>query len=298
MVSSNAKVDFKMDYLVVRTLDETRRVHISEVGVLMLESTAISITAYALCELLDHKVKVIFCDQQRNPCGELIPCSGSHDSTAKIRQQIAWSSAHKEAVWTEIIRAKIRNQRDVLIHWARPQPELLTQYLLQLQPGDASNREGHAAKVYFNALFGMEFARALSTPENAALDYGYGLILSAINREVAAAGYLKQIGIFHDNVFNAYNLGCDLMEPLRPMIDNAVMKMQPQSFEKEQKRYCLARIRSANINYSFQQKQVSFTPNLQKEGATRCSMGQFCNLTKKMDSSFVSKLESKGGKSG
>lgn len=195
VVSSNAKVDFKMDYLVVRTLDEVRRVHISEIGVLMLESTAISITAYALCELLNHKVKVIFCDQQRNPCGELIPCSGSHDSTAKIRQQISWPFAHKEAVWTEIVREKIRNQRDVLLHWARPQAELLTQYLSQLQPGDASNREGHAAKVYFNALFGMEFARALSTPENAALNYGYGLILSAINREISAAGYLTQIAV-------------------------------------------------------------------------------------------------------
>ena len=51
VVSSNAKVDFKMDYIVVRMLEDTRRVHISEIGVLMLESTAISITAYALCEL-------------------------------------------------------------------------------------------------------------------------------------------------------------------------------------------------------------------------------------------------------
>lgn len=248
VVSSNAKVDYKMDYLVVRTLDETRRVHIGEIGVLMLESTAISITAYALCELLNHKVKVIFCDQQRNPCGELIPCNGSHDSTAKIRQQIAWTSAHKEAVWTEIIRAKIRNQRDVLIHWARPQAELLTQYLSQLQPGDASNREGHAAKVYFNALFGMEFTRALSTPENAALNYGYGLVLSAINREISAAGYLTQIGIFHDNVFNAYNLGCDLMEPLRPMIDHAVMKMQPLAFEKDEK-HALVRLLQTEVSF-------------------------------------------------
>lgn len=57
VVASNAKVDYKMDYLVVRTLDETRRVHISEIAVLMLESTAVSLTAYAVCELLAHKVK-------------------------------------------------------------------------------------------------------------------------------------------------------------------------------------------------------------------------------------------------
>jgi len=235
VVSSNAKVDYKMDYIVVRTLDENRRVHISEIGVLMLESTAISITAYALCELLSHKVKVIFCDKQRNPYGELFPCSGSHDSTAKIRQQMAWSRESKESVWTEIIRAKIRNQRNVLLYWKKPQADLLTGYLEQLQLGDATNREGHAAKVYFNALFGMEFSRALSTPENAALNYGYGLILSAVNREISASGYLTQLGIFHDNVYNAFNLGCDLMEPLRPLIDHAVMKMQPQQFEKEEK---------------------------------------------------------------
>ncbi len=268
VVTSNAKVDFKMDYIVVRTLEETRRVHISEIGVLMLESTAISITAYAMCELLSHKVKVIFCDQQRNPYGELIPCSGSHDSTAKIRQQIGWTKAHKEAVWTEIIRAKIRNQRNVLLHWERPQAELLTQYLSQLQPGDTTNREGHAAKVYFNALFGTEFSRALSTPENAALNYGYGLILSAINREISAAGYLTQLGIFHDNVFNAYNLGCDLMEPLRPLVDNAVMKIQPVSFEKEEK-HTLIRLLQTEVTFDGKHQVLLYALRLYCAGIFR-----------------------------
>lgn len=236
VVSSNAKVDYKMDYLVVRTLDETKRVHISEIAVLMLESTAVSLTAYAVCELLAHKVKVIFCDKQRNPFAEVLPTFGSHDSTAKIRQQISWKQNTRQSVWTEIIRAKIRNQRDVLLWQEKPQAALLTGYLRQLQQGDATNREGHAAKVYFNALFGMEFSRALPCPVNAALNYGYGLILSAINREICAAGYLTQLGIFHDNTFNPYNLGCDLMEPLRPLVDRAVVEMNPETFEKEQKR--------------------------------------------------------------
>ena len=257
-----------MDYLVVRTLDDTRRVHISEVGVLMLESTAISITAYAFCELLAHKVKVIFCDHKRNPYGELLPCSGSHDSTAKIRQQIGWAAQHKENVWTEIIRAKIRNQRDVLLHWKRPQASLLTEYLSQIQPGDSTNREGHAAKVYFNALFGMEFSRTLSLPENAALDYGYGLILSAINREISAAGYLTQLGIFHDNVFNAYNLGCDLMEPLRPLIDNAVMNMNPQTFEKEEK-HTLVRLLHADVTFDGKRHVLLYALRLYCAGVFR-----------------------------
>ena len=246
VVSSNAKVDYKMDYLVIRTLEDTRRVHISEIAVLMLESTAISVTAYALCELLARKVKVIFCDKQRNPYGELLPCSGSHDSNAKIRQQIGWKQEIRQAVWTEIIREKIRRQRDVLIHHEKPQADLLTGYLQDIQLGDATNREGHAAKVYFNALFGMEFSRALPNSINAALNYGYGLILSAINREISAAGYLTQLGIFHDNTFNAYNLGCDLMEPIRPLIDHAVVQMKPEVFDKAEK-HTLVRLLNTQV---------------------------------------------------
>ena len=119
VVSSNAKVDYKLDYLVVRTLDEVKRVHLSEVGVLMLESTAISITSYLLCELLRRKIKVIFCDQERNPCGELVPTWGSHDSSARIRQQIQWLPGICQQVWTDIVREKLRRQRDHLLRLYR-----------------------------------------------------------------------------------------------------------------------------------------------------------------------------------
>lgn len=92
--------------------------------------------------------------------------------------------------------------------------------------------------MYFNALFGIEFSRALSLLENAALNYGYSLILSALNREIAAAGYLTQLG--------TYNLGCDLMEPLRLLINNAVVDMLPQSFEKEEK-HALVRLLHVDV---------------------------------------------------
>ena len=76
VVASNAKLDYKLGYLVVRTVEEVKRVHLSEIGVLMLENTAISLTAYLMCELIQRKVKVIFCDHERNPY-ETLDC-GAH----------------------------------------------------------------------------------------------------------------------------------------------------------------------------------------------------------------------------
>ena len=101
--------------------------------------------------------------------------------------------------------------------------------------GDVTNREGHSAKVYFNALFGMKFTRTADIPINAALNYGYGLLLSACNREIVTNGYITQLALFHDNMFNPFNFGSDLMEPFRILVDQCVYFLKPEKFEHEEK---------------------------------------------------------------
>ena len=236
VITGNAKLDYKMDYMVVRKADITTRIYIGEIGLLLIESTAVSLTTMLLSELTKHKVKVVFCDEKHNPQTELMAYYGSHDTSVKVRNQIGWSSDIKEMVWTEIVSEKIRQQKLHLIdQGCMPQAELLDQYLQEIEFGDKTNREGHAAKVYFNALFGMDFTRNKECAINAALNYGYGILLSYFNREVIANGYITQLGLFHDNMFNQFNLSSDLMEPFRILVDRLTMDMQPQKFEKEEK---------------------------------------------------------------
>ncbi len=247
LISSCAKLDYKLDYLVVRSFDDIRRIHISEISVLIIESTAVSLTSYLLCELIRHKVKIIFCNHERNPCSELLPCYGSHDASSRLRQQIQWSQTARQEIWTEIIRRKIYNQSALLAYRKLPQYTLLEKYINELQPGDATNREGHAAKVYFNALWGKDFSRSQDNYINAALNYGYSLLLSAINREITAAGYSTQLGINHNNTFNHFNLSCDFIEPLRPLVDAAVTEISEPKFEREEKMQIAALLNSQVI---------------------------------------------------
>lgn len=234
VVSSSAKLDYQLGYLVVRK-ENVLKIHISEIGMLMIESTAVSMTAALLSELTKKKIKVILCDEKRNPSSELIPYYGSHDTSAKIRNQIGWSDNIKAAVWTEIVAEKIRKQAEHLVYWNKSEADMLYRYIEEIEYGDSTNREGHAAKVYFNAIFGMDFTRTADTSINAALNYGYGIILSTFNREVVANGYITQIGLFHDNMFNQFNLGSDLMEPYRILVDFQVKRVQPLKFEHEEK---------------------------------------------------------------
>lgn len=235
VISNRAKLDLQMGYMVVRG-EETVKIHLGEIGTLMVENTAVSLTVSLLAELTKRKVKVIFCDEKRNPSSELISLYGSHDTSNKVRKQIAWKEQTKEAVWTEIVTEKIRKQEKLLeILEKGEEADLLTSYLQEMQWNDATNREGHAAKVYFNALFGMDFTRTADTSTNAALNYGYSIILSAFNREVTSGGYMTQLGLFHDNMFNAFNFSSDLMEPFRILVDQMVVKMNLSKFEHEEK---------------------------------------------------------------
>ena len=59
--------------------------------------------------------------------------------------------------------------------------------------------------------------------------------MSAVNREIVANGYLTQIGLFHDNMFNTFNLGSDLMEPFRVLVDRKVYQLRPNKFEHDEK---------------------------------------------------------------
>lgn len=238
VISSNAKLDYQIGYMVVRG-EKTTKIHLNEIGMLIVESTAVSMTSYLLSELMKNKIKVVFCDEKRNPCSELVSYYGSHDTSSKIREQIEWTKDDKDHIWTEIVSEKIKQQALMLQRYQKEEANMLFEYMEEVEFGDITNREGHAAKVYFNTLFGKKFTRTDENPINAALNYGYGIILSIFNREIVSSGYLTQIGLFHDNMFNQFNLSSDLMEPFRPLVDQLVVELKPEKFETEEKRKML-----------------------------------------------------------
>ena len=206
VISKGSKLDYRMGYLVVRSA-ETRKIRLSEIHTLIVETTAVSLTAALLEELVKSKVKVIFCDEHRNPSSELIPYYGAHNTSLKVKGQTQWSRDLKDEIWKLIVKEKIYQQA---LHLEAndkcKEADILRDYRDNVLPGDKTNREGHAAKVYFNALFGMDFKRTSDCNLNSALDYGYSIILSLFNREIVAAGYITQIGLFHDNMYNHFNL--------------------------------------------------------------------------------------------
>ena len=233
IVKNRCKLSYKNDYMLIISDGSEKALHISEIGTLIIENTAVNLTAYLLCELARYKVKIIFCDHQRNPYSEIIPYYGAHNASKQMRRQSQWSQSTKDCIWQRIITQKIIKQAQVVYKKTANQTtcEILMNFATSVLPGDTTNREAHAAKLYFKELFGPQFSRDSSSDINAALNYGYAILLSAFNREITAAGYSTTMGVNHCNEYNPFNLTCDLMEPFRPVVDREVYKCRSFAFD-------------------------------------------------------------------
>ena len=235
VIRERAKLDYSLNFMTVRQEAGVRKISLGEIYMVIVENTAVSLTAVLLNELVKNKIKVVFCDEKRNPSSELIQYYGSHDTSLKYKNQLEWSKESKERIWTRIVYEKSFNQMQFLKKLNKEEYRLLKQYLSELEWNDSTNREGFAAKVYFNALYGMDFSRNKECFINAALDYGYSIILSAFNREIVATGYFTQLGLCHRNPFNKFNLSSDFMEPFRILVDEEVYNLEGTEFTKDHK---------------------------------------------------------------
>lgn len=222
VIEKPCKLAYKNNYLLIRA-EEDSLIFIPEIDMIIINTQQIIFTGIIICELIKNKVKIVFCDEKHNPHAELVGYYTCFNTSKKVLKQVNWKNDVKQVIFTKIIEQKIKNQSNFLKHIGKTnESNLLESYIRDLKMNDLTNREGHSAKVFFNALFGLDFTRESADFRNSALNYGYSILLSYVNREIVKNGYITQLGIHHCNEYNNFNLSCDLMEPFRVIIDEFV----------------------------------------------------------------------------
>lgn len=199
-------------------------VPIEQVARVIIAKPSVMISAALLVELSSRHISVLMCDDRYMPACEVTGMGLHNESAGLLMDQINWEQEQKDAAWSVIVNAKIKMQARLLNRLGLKPSTDLTVYINGVQPGDPTNREAMAARVYFSALFGKGFHRNAGGNINSALNYGYAILLSAFSRIVAMHGYHNGLGIHHCKRDNRFNLACDLMEPFRPFVDAAVWK--------------------------------------------------------------------------
>ena len=188
----------------------------------LLENQETSITLPLLNALAESEVQVVICNGKGMPSAMIQGMNNNNLQGETLRNQIACGEALKKQLWRQVVEAKIKNQAS-LLNSIGEEGNVLKPFYMNVRSGDADNREGIAARIYFQHLFGDGFVRNRDEPGiNALLNYGYAILRAATCRAIVSSGLLPAIGIHHHNRSNAYPLADDLMEPFRPFVDGVV----------------------------------------------------------------------------
>lgn len=202
--------------------DEKQTAPIEDVGIVLLENQQTSITLPLLNALADNEVQVVICNSKGMPNVMIQSMDSNNLQGETLRNQIACGEVLKKQLWKQVIEAKIRNQASLLDSIGE-NGNVLKPFYSNVKSGDTDNREGIAARIYFQYLFGDGFLRDRNAIGiNALLNYGYSILRAATCRAIVSSGLLPAIGIHHHNRSNVFPLADDLMEPFRPFVDDVV----------------------------------------------------------------------------
>ncbi|MFN8649721.1 type II CRISPR-associated endonuclease Cas1 [Streptococcus sp.] len=275
-VNQSEKMHLKLDNLVVKKHGEEFVIPLSDISMIVAEGGDTIVTLRLLSALSKYNIALIVCDNEHLPTGIFHSQNGHFRAYKKLQNQIGWTQDQKDKMWQIVTYFKINNQQDVLSMFEKniEAIQLLADYKDHVELGDRTNREGHAAKVYFNELFGKQFTRVTQQETdviNAGLNYGYAIMRAQMARIVSGYGLNGLLGIFHKNEYNQFNLVDDLMEPFRQIVDVWVYQnLRNQEYLKYEYRLQLTNLLNAKIKYGKEVCTVTGAMDKYVKGFIKC----------------------------
>ena len=242
IIMKSEKLHFKDNQLIIDKDESSIKVPLEDISYILIEDSSTILTTRLLAELGKNAISLIVCDEKFEPTSIMYPYNYHFKQLDVFSHQLEIDDSIKNEFWNQIVKRKIENSIRVLEMTSKEEFPIskLTEYINEITDGDSKNREGLAAKMYFRSLFESDFIRFYDDNVNAALNYGYTIIASAIIRNLAVYGLNTYLGIHHSSKINNFNLAYDFLEPYRSVVDKFVYDNKddivlPLSFEFRKK---------------------------------------------------------------
>lgn len=219
--------------LVKRDGQVVGQVPCEDIGLVLVDQPQTTYSHALLAQLAESDAALVVCGRNHLPVAVLLPLADHTQVVWRIADQLAVSRPLRKQLWRQLIRAKIRGQAENLAPDCPARSKLLD-YARMVRSGDASNLEAQAARVYWQHWLPEEAFRRDADADglNSLLNYGYSVVRAAIARAIVAAGLLPSLGLHHSNRSNAFCLADDLIEPLRPLVDDRARELYRQGYDE------------------------------------------------------------------
>jgi CRISPR-associated protein Cas1 len=186
-----------------------------------------------MSSLAESDAALVVCGSNHLPNAVLLPLADHSQVVWRVNDQIGASRPLRKQLWKQLVQAKIRAQAANLTNESAARSKLLDM-AGQVRSGDPKNMEAQAARVYWLHFLPEETFRRDRDAEglNSLLNYGYAVLRAAVARSLVGSGLVPAIGLHHSNRANSFCLADDLMEPLRPLVDDRARELFRQGYEQ------------------------------------------------------------------
>lgn len=255
--SQGDRMTFKNDNLVIKDKDKQTKFQITCYRVFIIFVVGdTTITTGLLSRAIKFGISI--CLMNQNMKVYKFIAARMEGNTLLRKRQYAYNGME---LGQYIILNKVQNQRRALMRFRKKNGLIedaihqLDTYIEKLKITEMDLNtiigiEGSAARVYFPRMFGNvkwkgRKPRIKSDFVNAALDIGYTILFNIVDALLNVYGFDEYYGVLHRCFYMRKSLVCDLMEPLRPVVDYAVRKainlgqIKEEDFEIYNNRYVL-----------------------------------------------------------
>ncbi len=233
LVENKTSISTKNQQLVLKSEIRENTIPIEDIGFLVLDNSEIYLSIPAMNLLIENNTAVIVCNTNHLPNGMFLNLNSHHIQQEIFKNQIDATAPLKKQLWQQTIVEKITNQ-GILLEKITGSKNSLPFLASKVLSGDTTNMEGVAASQYWKSFFEQEFKRErFGDYPNNFLNYGYAILRAATARALSGSGLLNTLGIHHKSKYNAFALADDIMEPFRPIIDEAVYNVM-QNYEEQE----------------------------------------------------------------
>ena len=233
LLENKTAIKLKNNQLQIESETRSAAIPDEDIGFIVLDHPEIFISIPAMNYLIENNAAVIICGANHLPNGMLLNLNSHHIQQEIFKNQMDASVPLKKQLWQQTIIEKITNQ-GILLEKIENKKNEFGFLASKVLSGDTSNMEGVAASQYWKRFFENSFKRErFGDYPNNFLNYGYAILRAATARALAGSGLLNTLGIHHKSKYNAFALADDIMEPFRPIVDEAVIKIMQTHEEQE-----------------------------------------------------------------
>lgn len=233
LVENKTVITTKNLQLILKSEIKESSIPIEDIGFLVIDNNETYLSIPAINLLVENNTAIIICGTNHLPNGMLLNLNSHHIQQEIFKNQIDASAPLKKQLWQHTIVEKITNQ-GILLEKITGNKNAFPFLASKVVSGDTTNMEGVAASQYWKSFFEVDFKRErFGDYPNNFLNYGYAILRAATARALSGSGLLNTLGIHHKSKYNAFALADDIMEPFRPIVDEAIYAIM-QNFEEQE----------------------------------------------------------------